>query len=80
MKYSEITHCSTLEYLTLDYNSIELLNIEDFIENNNLKFLSLEYNKIKSLEFTKPLKKLQKLYIAHNCLTVSNLLNILNKY
>lgn len=71
MKYSEITHCSTLEYLTLDYNAIELLNVEDFIENNNLKFLSLEYNKIKSLEFTKSLKKLQKLYVAHNCLTVS---------
>lgn len=60
-----------MESLTLDYNAIELLNVEDFIENDNLEFLSVENNKIKSLKFTKSLKKLKKLYVAHNCLTVS---------
>lgn len=69
--YSEINHCSTLESLVLDSNAIEMLNVEDFLENNNLKFLSLENNKIKSLEFVKPLKKLKKLYLAYNYLAVS---------
>lgn len=55
----------------MDYNAIELLNVEDFIENHNLEFLSVENNKIKSLKFIKSLKKLKKLYVAHNCLTVS---------
>ncbi|XP_017886958.1 uncharacterized protein LOC108629085 [Ceratina calcarata] len=64
---NEIIYCSTLESLILDYNEIEALNVEDFVENDNLKLLSLENNKIKSLEFTKALKKLKKLYVAHNC-------------
>ncbi|CAK9805361.1 Leucine-rich repeat-containing protein 9 [Anthophora plagiata] len=64
----EINHCSTLESLILDYNEIETLNVEEFIENDNLNFLSLENNKIKSLEFIKSLKQLKKLYVANNCL------------
>ncbi|CAD1474931.1 unnamed protein product [Heterotrigona itama] len=65
---SEITHCSTLKSLTLDNNAIEILNVKDFIQNDNLEFLSVENNKLTSLEFIKSFKKLRKLYIAHNCL------------
>ena len=60
-----------MKSLTLDNNAIEILNVKDFIENDNLEFLSIENNKLTSLEFTKSFKKLRKLYIAHNCLAVS---------
>ncbi|XP_017761966.1 PREDICTED: leucine-rich repeat-containing protein 9-like [Eufriesea mexicana] len=64
-----IRHCSTLKSLILDHNEIELLNVEDFIDNNNLEILSLENNKLKSLEFIQSLHKLKRLYIGDNCLT-----------
>ncbi|XP_076222430.1 uncharacterized protein LOC116431727 isoform X3 [Nomia melanderi] len=64
-----VSHCSSLESLILDYNDINTVTLENFLENNNLKFLSLENNKIKSLKFIKQLPQLEKLYIANNCLT-----------
>lgn len=70
MKHLGINHCSTLESLVLDYNEIEILDMENFME-NNLKFLSFENNKVKSLAFIRPLQKLEKLYAANNCLEVS---------
>ena len=56
----------------MDFNEIQILPVEDFLESGNLKYLSIENNKIKSLMFVKELQKLEKLYAANNCLTVNS--------